>query len=121
MTEVLPVQDKVLQESACLQCGAKYSQELMAYAAYSNGKIVGICQFSINDNGAIITDLSNAFGINNEKILFIIARAVLNFIDLCGIRFPKCESKNIDEALIKRIGFSKNSDGIYEIDLGHFL
>lgn len=121
MVEVLPLCDKMLQESACLRCGIKYSPELMAYAAYSDGKILGICQFSINDNGAVITDLSNALNTKDEQILFITARAVLNFIDLCGIRFPKCESKNIDEALIKRIGFSKKSDGIYEIDLTRFF
>ena len=117
MIEVLPIRDKILQESACLRCGVKYSPELMAYAAYSDGKIIGICQFSVGDNGAEIFDLANASNIKDAQTLFIIARAVLNFIDLCGIRFPKCESGRIDESLIKKIGFSKKNDGIYEIDL----
>ncbi len=121
MIEVLPLRDKILQESACLRCNIKYCPDHMVYAAYSDGKIIGICQFSINDNGAVITDLANAPNAKDEQILFITARAVLNFIDLCGIRFPKCESKNIDESLIKRIGFSKKSDGIYEIDLSRFF
>ena len=121
MIEILPLKDKILQESACLRCGVKYSPDLMAYAAYSDGSIYGICQFSIDEFGATIVDLANATSIDGDQTLFVIARAVLNFIDLCGVRFPKCKSKNIDESLIQRIGFSKNSDGIYEIDLMGFL
>lgn len=121
MIEILPLQDKILQESACLRCGMKYSPDLMAYAAYSDGNIYAICQFSINENGATITDLSNSANVKDDWILFLLARAVLNFIDTCKVRFPKCRSKNIDEALIRRIGFSKNSDGIYEIDLARLF
>lgn len=93
----------------------------MAYAAYKDGRIVGLCQFSINADCAMLVDLANASDIKDEQTLFITARAALNFVDLCGVRFSKCESKNIDDTLLRSIGFSKNSDGIYEIDLTHFF
>ena len=82
MIEILPLRDKILQESACLRCDIKYSPELMAYAAYSNGNVCGICQFSIDEGGAVIVDLANASNIRDSQILFVIARAVLDFIDL---------------------------------------
>ena len=122
MIEVLPLRDKILQKSACIHCGVKYSPELLAYAAYDNGNIACICQFSINDERAYITDLTNATTeANRSDVLFITARAALNFIDLCGVRFSEIKSKNIDDALAQRIGFSKKSDGIYEIDLSHLF
>lgn len=121
MIEVLPLRDKVLKESACIQCGVKYSPELMAYAAYNDGKISCICQFSINEDRATIIDLSTATDIIDDEILFITARAALNFIDLCGVRFSQIKSKNIENSVAENLGFSKNSDGIYEIDLTRFF
>ncbi len=121
MIEVLPLRDKVLQESACIHCGVKYSPELMAYAAYDDGRIACICQFSISEDRATIVDLSTASDITNEELPFITARGALNFIDLCGVRFSQIKSKNIDDSVAESIGFSKNSDGIYEIDLTHFF
>ena len=121
MLEVLPIQDKMLQESTCLHCGIDYDPDLMAYAAYVDGKLVGMCQFTMNADGGKIVDLANVKDSNDSQALFVMGRATLNFIDLCGVHTAKCENKNIDEALLRTIGFSKNSDGIYEIDLAHFF
>lgn len=121
MVEILPVRDKILQESACLHCGIKYAPELMAYAAYSNGKLSGICQFSVNSGYASIVDLKIANNTNDNQLSIIIGCAVLNFIDFCGVSLAKCESKSISEDVLISIGFSKNSDGIYEIDIPHYI
>ena len=117
MIEILPVQDKLLQESACLISGIKYDPELMAYAAYSNGRLAGICQFAVNSAFASIVDLKS----DNKKLSIIISCAVLHFIDLCGVSFAKCESKSINEDILISVGFSKNSDGIYEIDIPRYI
>ena len=117
MVEILPVRDKLLQESACLHCGVKYSPELMAYAAYSNGKLSGICQFSVNSSYASLIDLKTT----DKQLSIIIGCAVLDFIDLCGVSLAKCESKSISEDILSAIGFSKNSDGIYEIDIPRYI
>ena len=117
MVEILPVRDKLLQESACLLCGVKYNSDLMAYASYSNGKLSGICQFAVNSAFASIVDLKT----DSKDVSIIICCAVLSFIDLCGVSFAKCESETISEDILAYVGFSKNSDGIYEIDIPRYI
>lgn len=119
MLEILPVQDKTIQESLCLRCSAKFDPELMAYAAYVDGSAVGLCQFSMKYNKGTIVSLSNISGFNDTHSLFLTCRAVLNFMDLGGVQTITYKSDNINNDLPCSIGFSKNSDGIYEINLTH--
>lgn len=121
MLEVLPIQDKNVQEALCFKCGVKFDVDLMAYAAYVDGSTVGICQFNMNQNGGVIVDLANVQGIVDTQAHFVLGRATLNFIDLCGIHYATIKSDTIDHDLLKAIGFSKNSDGIYSVDLTSFF
>ena len=121
MLEVLPIQDKTVQESLCLRCSAKFDPQLMAYAAYVDGAAVGLCQFSMKLGEGTIFSLSNVSGYNDAHALFIIGRAVLNFMDICGVQTVIYKSDNIDDDLPCSIGFSKNSDGVYEINLTQFF
>jgi hypothetical protein len=120
MLEVLPIQDKNVQEALCLRCAAKFDPKLMAYAAFTDGNAVGLCQFSMKLDEGTIYSLSNVSGCNDKHALFVICRAVLNFMDLCGVRTTTYEADNIDNDLPYSIGFSKKSDGVYEINLTHF-
>lgn len=115
MLEILPVKDKILQESICFQCGVKFDASLFAYAAYSDGKPIGVSQFAINDGAGVLVDLMS--NINDPHLLFLMGRAVLNFIDICGAHIVTCKNKNIDESLLCSIGFSKKSSKSFEIDL----
>lgn len=117
MLEILPLKDKILQESICIQCKAKYDASLLAYAAYSDGKPMGICQFSIRNGIGTLADLTSSSSTDDIFPLVLIGRAVLNFIDICGAHTVKCENKNIDESLLCSIGFSKKANGSFEIDL----
>jgi len=121
MLEILPIQDKNVQESLCLRCGADFDPDLMAYAAYVDGNVVGLCQFTMRPDGGRIVSLSNVAGQTDTQALFVAGRATLNFIDLCGVHSAKCVSDSIDPDLLGAIGFSKNPDGVYEIDLEHFF
>ena len=121
MLEVLPIQEKNRQEAICLRCGVEYNPELMAYSAHVDGELVGVCQFTMTDKGGQLVDLANAQGVKDTQALFVIGRATLNFIDLCGVRYATCASTDIDEVMLRAIGFSKNSDGIYAVDLTHFF
>ena len=115
MLEILPIKDKILQESICIHWGVKYVPDLMAYAAYKNGNPIGICQFSIKDESAKLVDLINNAADTNS--LLLMGHAVLNFIDLCRIRSVKCQNQNIDDSLLYSLGFSKKENGSFEIDL----
>lgn len=121
MLEVLPIQEKNMQETICLRCGIEYKPELMAYSAHVDGELVGVCQFSMSDKGGRLVDLANTVGVKDTQALFVVGRATLNFIDLCGVHYAYCDSSDIDEVLLRAIGFSKNSDGVYDVDLTHFF
>ena len=121
MLEVLPIQDKMLQESLCIRCGISYDVDLMAYAAYVDGEPVGVCQFTMKADGGRLVSLANINGVTDTQALFVMGRAMLNFVDLCGVHSAKCESKDIDETLLRAIGFTKAPDGIFVIDLAHFF
>ena len=117
MLEILPIEDKILQESLCLRCGIKFDAELMAYGAYIDGKPVGVCQFTVKNNVGILIDLTTTHETSNDKPLFALGLAVLNFLDLCGAHTAKCETKIADEALLRSIGFSRTDKGYFEIKL----
>ena len=54
MLKVLPVQSKLTQEEICIKCGVKYNADLLAYAAYVDDRLAGVCQFKLTDKGGII-------------------------------------------------------------------
>lgn len=117
MLEILPVEDKILQESLCLRCGIGFDPELLAYGAYTNGKPIGICQFAINNNVGILTHLSTVCKNNSFQALFSLVLAVLNFLDLCGAHTAKCAAKFADERLLRAVGFSDANSEMWEIKL----
>ena len=53
--------------------------------------------------------------------MFVMGRATLNFIDLCGVHRAFFDAKTENETLIKAIGFAKNANGRYEVDLTGFF
>ena len=121
MLKVLPVQTKEEQENICLACGIEFKAELLAYAATVGGELVGVCQFNIKPDGGRIYDIACVPGKDDFEAMFIMGRATLNFIDLCGVHNSFCLDKNVDSVLAKAIGFTPNSDGVLEMDLTHFF
>ncbi len=121
MLEVLPIQTKEEQELLCARCVAAYDPALLAYKALVDGELKGVCQFTMDaDGGRIITFTSVPNGYEFEP-MFVMGRAALNFIDLCGVHRAFFDAECDNETLIKAIGFSKNTDGRYEMDLTDFF
>ena len=132
MLKVLPVQSKAQQEELCTRCGVIFQPDLLAYAATVDEKFVGICQFKLSDKGGILYDLAKAVDrppCENEKerqtsdfeAMFVMGRGTLNFIDLCGVHYARFLGEQPDEALLRAIGFSKNEEGVYDINLEGFF
>lgn len=132
MLKVLPVQSKLRQEELCIKCNVKYNPELLAYAASIDDEFVGICQFKVTDKGGMIYDIAKvvdrpaaederARDASDFEALFVMGRGTLNFIDLCGVHHAYYRGASADDSLLRAIGFSKNSDGEYEIDLEGFF
>ncbi len=121
MLKVLPIQTKAEQEDICQKCGVEYKPDLLAYSAESDGRLAGVCQFKLTDKGGILYDIAPAKDLESFEALFVMGRGALNFIDLCGVHRAFFDGEVKDEVLIKAIGFTKNADGRYEMDLEGFF
>ncbi len=121
MLKVLPIQSKLKQEEICLKCGITYNPDLLAYSATVDDELAGVCQFRVTGEGGIIYDLAQVPGGNDFEAMFVLGRGTLNFIDLCGVHKAFFDGKTDDEGLIKAIGFSKNEEGRFEVDLEGFF
>ena len=84
MLKVLPVQSKLKQEEICVKCGVDYNADLLAYAAYVDDRLCGVCQFKLTDKGGMIYDIAPTTDFYSKEALFVMGRGALNFIDLSG-------------------------------------
>ena len=121
MLEVLPIQNKQEQEALCARCGVPFRVETLAYKAILEGEICGVCQFTMDANGGRILDFAEIPNRYEFEPMFVMGRAALNFIDLCGVHRAFFDADCSNEILIKSIGFSRNSDGRWEMDLTDFF
>ena len=121
MLEVLPIQSKDEQEVLCARCNVTFKPELLAYQALVDGELRGICQFTMDRDGGRIIDFVSLPDLYEFEPMFVMGRAALNFIDLCGVHRAYFDAPCDNETLIKAIGFSRNADGRYEIDLTDFF
>ena len=86
MLEIKPIQTKEEQRDICQLCGVGFDPDCLAYGAKENGKLLGVAQFRILGEYAVVYDLANAVGVYDTEALVITEKATLNFIDLCGIK-----------------------------------
>ena len=121
MLEVLSIQEKSEQERLCGLCGVPYRPETLAYSATRDGEFRGICQFTMDHEGGRIIDFAWVPEKYDFETFFILGRGVLNFIDLCGVHKAFFDAVCDNETLVKAIGFSRNSEGRYEMDLTGFF
>lgn len=125
MLEVKPIQSKVEQEAACARCGIAYDADLLAYAATVDGELVGVCQFTLAEQGGSVRSLGTTAGRESDfEAMFVLGRAALNFIDLCGVHRAAYDAPVEGEAaerLIRAIGFAPNETGRWCVDLTHFF
>ena len=121
MLKILPIQSKLTQEEICVKCGVTYNPDLLAYSAQVDDRLAGVCQFKLTDKGGIIYDLAPTTDFYDRDALFVMGRGALNFIDLCGVHSATYRGKVTDESLLTQIGFKKNDEGVFEIDLLGFF
>jgi hypothetical protein len=96
----------------------------MAYEACVNEQLVGICQFHLHGGVGHITDFAEYLpegAKSDTEALFIMARGCLNFIDLCGVHHAFFDADFPNQDLIHAIGFRKNAENKWEIDLTDFF
>ena len=119
MLEVRSIQTKKEQREICGLCNVEFDPDCLAYGAAENGKLLGVAQFRVHGEYAVIYDLANSAVTEDMEALVIMGKAMLNFIDLCGIKdvMLKTQNQNLSEIL----GFKRYAAGIYRINLeGYF-
>ena len=121
MLEIKPISSKSEQEAACARCGIPYDADCMAYGAHEDGEFVGMCQFNIEQDAGYIQNLALREGLDDFEAIFLIARATLNFIDLCGIHRAACAPNAAPERIIKAVGFKPGEDGRLWADLSRMF
>ena len=121
MLEVLPIQEKQEQELLCARCEIPFETELLAYKALVDGELKGICQFTMDQTGGRILHFAHVPESYEFEPMFVMGRATLNFIDLCGVHTAFFDAEYDNEVLIKAIGFRKNAEDRYEMDLTDFF
>ena len=124
MLKVLPIQSKDEQEKICIACNVRYDPDLLAYSATVDDVLAGVCQFKLTAKGGIIYDLAPVPDSFDFEALFVLGRGTLNFIDLCGVHNASFVGSIPDEQterLIKAIGFKKDEEGNFAVDLEGFF
>ena len=118
MLEILAVQSKEKQKEICEICGVEYKCEAFAYAAYVDEELVGVSQFGIKGKNGYLYDLKEAPGTDDEDALFIMGRALLNFLDLAKVHDVYIDdTADIVRKRSARIGFFPNDEGKLYINL----
>ncbi len=122
MITVVPIQHKEEQAYFCALCNVNYDPDLLAYYAKDGeGRFAGLCQFKMDTEGGHVYTLTAPAGYEELDPLFVMGRAALNFIDLCGVKTAYFDGEDVDDALLRRIGFSRNKAGRYHISLDAFF
>ena len=119
MFKISPINDISLQAEYASQCGTTAKDGYFAYAMVDveTGEIMGFSQFEIDSSCGYITDIRPRIDLSDFEAMFILGRATMNFIDMCGAHNCKAEKDAADERLLKSIGFKSTESGDWFADM----
>jgi len=122
MFRITPIQDKELQRKYASMCGADFIEDYFAYAMLDNdsGELMGFAQFEIKGEEGYINNLIH-YGEFDFEAMFILGRATMNFIDLCGAHKARAKISAGDEGLMRAIGFKAVNENEYFVDMTGFF
>lgn len=121
MLEVIPIQTKTEQEALAARVGAEFLPDALAYRADADGEFVGMCQFRLDPSGGHMLTLDSLPGHEDFQPMFVMGRAALNFMELCGAKTAYYEAPLRDRVLVGAIGFRENPAGRLSVDLRGFF
>ena len=124
MFKISPIQSVDLQVKYAKECNAAYKENSFAYAMtdIDTGELMGFSQFEINEHGGLLLDLRSAPKYKDDyEAIFILGRATMNFIDLCGSHTLASTTDAADENLLRAIGLRPQDDGTLFCDMTGFF
>ena len=119
MFRISPINDINLQAEYALQCETVAKDGYFAYAMVDveTNELMGFSQFEIDGGCGYITDIRPKVGLSDFEAMFILARATMNFIDMCGAHECKAKKCAADERLLKSVGFKITENGDWYADM----
>ena len=101
----------------------RFSNKKGSENVISNGSVIHVYpnQFMMLVDGGKIVDFAHVPEKYEFEPMFVMGRAALNFIDLCGVHRAFFDAEYDNETLILAIGFTKNASDRYEMDLTDFF
>ncbi len=121
MLEVIPIQTKTEQEALAARVGAEFLPDALAYRADADGEFVGMCQFRLDPSGGHMLTLDSLQGHEDFQPMFVMGRAALNFMEICGAETAYYEAPLRDRVLVGAIGFREDENGKLKVDLKGFF
>ena len=123
MFKISPIQEAQKQELYAKMCGAEYKEGYFAYGMkdVESGELMGFSQFEITESGGRLLNLCPAPGIDDYEAMFILGRATMNFIDLCGTHTLSASDDAAVPALLRAIGLRLQDNGTYFCDMTGFF
>ena len=119
MFKISPIQDKETQREYAKLTGSEFKPNLFAYSMINqeSGELMGFSQFDISRDFGYIHTLRPRKNYDDFEAMFILGRATMNFIDMCGIHICKASENAADKRLLKSIGFKPIENGEYFADM----
>lgn len=123
MFKISPIQSIDEQIEVAKACNSTYKEGTFAYSMRNaqTGELMGFSQFEIGADGGILLDLKPCDNIDDYEAMFILGRATMNFIDLCGSHILYALPDSADDKLLRAIGLREIKDGKFFCDMTGFF
>ena len=120
MLEMRPVYTSYEREEYTRPFGITPEDDKTVICARYPDKFVGIAYVSVKGTEGVVHLLSLVDGYGDSTDIFLLGKAMLNFMDLHGVKNVTYPSVT-DASLAKRLGFRENESGVYTLSLeGYF-
>lgn len=120
MLEMRPVYTSYEREEYTKPFGITPEDDKVVICARYPDKFVGMAYVSVLGENGVIHFYSLVDGYSDDTDLFLLGKAMLNYLDLHGVKnvvYPDVA----DEKMAKRLGFRQNDAGVYTLSLvGYF-
>ena len=123
MFKITPIQSAEEQIEVASACNAQYKTGAFGYAMRDTdtNALMGFSQFEISPDGGVLLDLRPVNELDDYEAMFILGRATMNFIDLCGAHTLIASADAGDNTLLRAIGLKPANDGTYFCDMTGFF
>ena len=113
MFKISPIQDKEIQKKYAEACNINFCPDLFAYSMInqSDSSLMGMSQFDISEGRGYIQGLKPKSGYSDFEAMFILGRATMNFIEMCGASHCYAAADSAEDILLKSMGFKKLENG----------